>query len=677
MAVDSPKIDSLKLVLLTMEDNQSKAEAILAISLEYLRENNLDSTEAYTDKLMELSNRIGYQLGIADAYYNIGRIKMRRGEFAAAIAPLKKFFELAGPYQDPLRLARGHYAYGMTLRQTGINDSAIIRLKTALAYFSSVGDLHYTLAIMNDIGGTYRIMDEYDSASVYFLNASSICVEHGLENYLGNIYNNLGKALNYLGSIDEALRYYHLSLDINRKYNKSLDVGINLVNIAGVYLERGKTDSAEVLFLEALDLFKNHGTPIHLADIYNNLGEINEVRNKPREALSYYQQALAIFRESQYSVGMTIVLKNMGDAYSQLGMYQRAQEVLDSSLVLARSSGQNTIRRDAYKAMALNYHLSGDNAKAYEYQLMYTDLHDSVFSMEQSEMINKLKLQYEKEKDQTQILELENKNLTIELELRKKTSQRNGMLYAGLGIVALAIFLILYFRQRAKKDKIIAEQRILQLEEEKKLMAARLIVEGQEEERKRIAQDLHDGIGVLLSATKLQFTTIRDKSPENRELIDKATQLLEQASGDVRKISQNMMPGLLTRMGLYEAVEDLMETVNETEGIEAVFSFTGEKERLPENKEIMLYRIIQELVNNTLKHAGARSVSLRMDRQADQLLILYVDDGRGFDPASLVEDEKAGLGLRSIRSRVGFLNGTMTLDSKPGEGTHYSLSIPV
>ena len=175
------------------------------------------------------------------------------------------------------------------------------------------------------------------------------------------------------------------------------------------------------------------------------------------------------------------------------------------------------------------------------------------------------------------------------------------------------MFLFIFNRHKARKDRIIAEQRIFQLEEEKKLLAARSIIEGQEEERKRIAKELHDGLGVLLSTAKMQFTTIKDKSPENKPLIERATKLLEQAAGDVRRISHNMMPGLLTRFGLYEATEDLMEELDETKGLTATCRIKGDTKRLPENTEIMLYRVIQEMVNNTLKHAEAKNISINMN----------------------------------------------------------------
>ena len=207
------------------------------------------------------------------------------------------------------------------------------------------------------------------------------------------------------------------------------------------------------------------------------------------------------------------------------------------------------------------------------------------------------------------------------------------------------------------------------------MMGVKLLVECQEEERKRIAGELHDGLGVLLSATKMQIALLGDKNPEHKEMVDKAARLLEQASGDVRKISHNMMPGLLTKLGFFEAVEDLFENITDKQDLNAVCTITGEQDRLAENKEIMLYRIVQEMVNNTLKHAEARKINLDIKILPEMLDIKYSDDGKGFDFKQKLESES--IGLKSIQSRVDFLNGKLTVVSRPGEGVNYSVKVPV
>ena len=136
-----------------------------------------------------------------------------------------------------------------------------------------------------------------------------------------------------------------------------------------------------------------------------------------------------------------------------------------------------------------------------------------------------------------------------------------------------------------------------------------------------------------------------------------------------------MMPGLLTRFGLYEATEDLFDKVNETEGLKTIIGIKGEPTRLPENKEIMLYRIIQEMVNNTLKHAKAKNISLVITIHKNHLNIEYADDGNGFNVEEKLQSKS--IGLTSIQSRVNFLSGNITTKSKLGEGVQYSINVPI
>jgi signal transduction histidine kinase len=329
---------------------------------------------------------------------------------------------------------------------------------------------------------------------------------------------------------------------------------------------------------------------------------------------------------------------------------------------------------EIYENYSVTYERLGDLSNALKYYVKFKDVSDSLLEMDKQRMIAQLKLAYDVEKERSEKLILKSEILEKDLVVERRTRQRNTYLFSGTGIVAILIFLFTYYSQRTRKNRIINEQKIKQLEEEKKLLAARFLVEGQEEERKRIAKELHDGLGVLLSSAKMHFTTLRDKTPENKPLIDKAAKLLEQATGDVRRISHNMMPGLLTKYGLFDALEDLFEQVDEMKGIHASMIVEGEQRRLKENTEIMLYRIIQEMVNNTLKHAEAKNIRLEIILEPERMNVDYKDDGKGFDADEKIKTKS--IGLTSIQSRVKFLNGEVTIQSEENKGSHFNIKIP-
>jgi signal transduction histidine kinase len=207
-------------------------------------------------------------------------------------------------------------------------------------------------------------------------------------------------------------------------------------------------------------------------------------------------------------------------------------------------------------------------------------------------------------------------------------------------------------------------------------MAAQSVMVGQEKERERIARELHDGIGVLLSTASIHCSSVEEKSdPKTSEMLKKANKLLKDASKEVREISHNMMPGVLSKFGLREAIEDLFEDVEDAGEIKVDLQITCKDQRLAENMEIMIYRVIQEMLNNTIKHAKATLISLTISRTEHALFINYKDNGVGFDENQLPHGKN--IGLSGIRSRIEYLGGKVALISQPGEGTSYSVSIPI
>jgi signal transduction histidine kinase len=232
-------------------------------------------------------------------------------------------------------------------------------------------------------------------------------------------------------------------------------------------------------------------------------------------------------------------------------------------------------------------------------------------------------------------------------------------LMLGLIIAYFIITIIRYHRRYIKlqKERIFAE------------------ITMQENERKRIATDLHDSLGPLLSAVKLNINSIEMQHPEDEEVIARSGKYLDEIIGSMRQISYNLLPNTLERKGLVEAIREFVGQMQQKNSV--VLQFVVIKEvKVPKEKEIHIFRIIQEICNNTLKHAHARTLQIAISEENGHLLLLTKDDGKGFD----VEKEKAnlrGLGLKSVESRVEIVNGILTLESKPGAGTNYFIKIPL
>lgn len=667
-------IDSLRQIVILEPDTREKADHLYELMRGHYLSGSYDSAWSYSERLFPLATMLGYPERAADALYIRCLIRDKQGRINEIMPMARQYLQLIKPLDDTIRLGKGHIIYSRVLKDQGYHDSAFYYLKENLKMGRALPDTLMILVTLNDLGNYYQDLNMYDSAMVYYLEAGRLCESAGMTHHLGNIYNNLGKTFWRMKQYDEATRYLETSMKINRERNDLRNVALNLTNLGMISLEKDQLDQALDYYKQAFDIYVEFGPELlEIADLYNNIAEVYEQQEKYAAALENLKKASAIYSKQNYIEGITISLMNMGNIYNARDQYESARMVLDSSLEVAVRAGSVSNQKSILWALADNYYDMGDYARAYDYYDRYHEKYAELFEIERTNKINEWNIKYNNERIARENLGLKNDNLEIQLQLRKKSMQSTVFMFTFIGVVLLALLIALYSRYRIT----VSRSRILKLEEEKKLIGARLLLEAQEQERKRIALELHDGLGVLLSATRIQFSNLKDESPSNRKVIEKATQLLEQASGDVRKISHNMMPGLLTKLGLYEAVEDLFENLNDTEGMNAVCEITGKPDRLPENKEIMLYRIIQEWVNNTLKHARARNILMKLLPVNGMLQIDYSDDGAGFEPSSVFSTDTESLGLKSIRSRVSFLNGSWSIDSAPGKGVHYRLNIPM
>ncbi len=203
----------------------------------------------------------------------------------------------------------------------------------------------------------------------------------------------------------------------------------------------------------------------------------------------------------------------------------------------------------------------------------------------------------------------------------------------------------------------------------------RTVIEATEKERKRVAEDLHDGLGQLLSTAKLNLTAIElPQNPEEHSSIETSLSLLDEACQEVRHISHNMMPGTLIRLGLVSAVKEQARKINESGKILVTVTISGFEKRMDETREIAMYRVIQEILNNSIRYASATDIEIRLEQLADGYLFRIKDNGKGFDPKVL--EQSKGIGWRNIRSRVDLLQGNIDLKTAPGKGTVLNIWVP-
>ncbi len=246
-------------------------------------------------------------------------------------------------------------------------------------------------------------------------------------------------------------------------------------------------------------------------------------------------------------------------------------------------------------------------------------------------------------------------------------------LYIAVGsiiLLVMAIFItifVAFYQQKQAQQQL--NIKIMQEQHRRELMAAMLV--GQEQERKRLAQDLHDEIGTMLSVTKISLNQLERRFEHNQTLLpysQKTRSLLSETMNNVRRISRNLVPATLERFGLLSALDELADKVSEGD-VSVSVSCPNELQELDSSLELMFFRVAQELVNNAIKHANATQIRLLLQCTNDATQLSVIDNGQGFDLKAIQSDPRRGLGLRNIESRLNVVKGEVLFDVAPGRGS--------
>lgn len=456
------------------------------------------------------------------------------------------------------------------------------------------------------------------------------------------LYMDLSKAYKGKGDIERELEYQNLALSQNKQLgNEELEMEIFLNRIDS-YRDINELDSAmlfsKIVLKNALESEHNE----YACKALSKQGRIFQIQKN-------YKAALASFKQAQVPCG------NRPYSADRLNMYE---------------------------GLSSSYEKLGDFGQAYEYVKKYSALNDSILNQERSTSLSNLSYKFgvqEKNKE-LKLLELEN-NYALE----RNSQQRRALWVLGLGLAALTVLLyytIRVYKQRIEANRLITiqkeeinNQQISKLEDDIKINSMKSMLEGQEIERERIAKDLHDSLGGVLSTIKLQFDSVQNKVKGVGDIREykKAHTLIDAAVDEVRSISQNLQPSSLENLGLIAAIKDLINRFDGPKYPDIDFQFYSFPEGLNKMTSLYIYRMVQELLHNSIKHAQASEIMIQLIKDEDELVIHFEDDGIGFDPENT---RKGGMGMDNLKGRASYLKGSITIDSKIGEGSSFLIHIP-
>lgn len=379
-------------------------------------------------------------------------------------------------------------------------------------------------------------------------------------------------------------------------------------------------------------------------------------------ALHYVEQSIEFSKRTScnlYDVASYYIYA--GYLYQQSDQPARSLWFLRSGLTLAKTIGHKENIRDAYLYLHQLFASTGNYDSAYAYYALYDRLKDSISNEKTRAEIQQIEASYLVEKKDKEIELLLQKQALDEAKTKRKLLLRN-LVIIFFGLVTVIIAFVLNRKELRRKNML--QQEINRRQNE----IFNIVSSTQDQERKRIAQDLHDGMGTLLSAAKLKLSGMNEKE---ESAIGETIQILDEAVSELRNISHNIMPATLSRIGLVGALQNFFGRVTNP-GITFNFIHHGFTGRIEEEKEMIVYRVILELVNNAVKHSGATAVTIQLVKYPDHINLIVEDNGRGMPKDATASD---GIGLKSISSRISYLNGTFTLDTGGG-GTTAIIDIP-
>jgi len=561
----------------------------------------------------------------AQALLDSGITAYRQSEHDHALMHLKAAIRSVSSYNDTASqqvLIKSYNNIGNIYADQGNNPLALENYQRSLAIAEKIHDRSNIAHVNKNIGALYISWQRLNEAIDYYKRSEQIALELGDDRLLADCYNNEGTVYEQQQQYDKALAIYKKAHTYYEKLKQPEGVAMSLSNIAIVYKYQ---------------------------------------KNYPA-ALSYNKQALEIAAGIDDKWTMAATLNNIGNLYGELGDRKQAIAYCDSSITLARSIGAMQIVIAAYESLAAAAAHQGDFKNAYQYFRAYANAKDSFINTESTRQLSELQVKYETQQQQTENEQLRYKNKLS--TLAKNKAQKETFFIACLAIGLLAFSAIVFW--------LVYKNRMMRAKAQEQQMLNRTIYEVEQKERMRIARDLHDSIGQMMVVAKMQLMALPD--PERQSTV-KTENLLDEAIREVREIAHNLVPEGLN-FGLFNALEELCLKVNAGNLTKVELNIREDAASYKFSKEhaLSVYRIVQEVIGNMLKHAQAPLILIDLRLSPIAFIMDISDTGTGFDLAIL--KTATGMGWKNISARVSLLNGDIDVQSGPGKGTQIQITIP-
>lgn len=626
-----------------------------------------------TDSLLKLLSVAPEDTNKVMLYIQVGRAYEDRETEKA-----KQYYRMAGELSRKLNYPLGiikyiaNYTYILNNMDANFDSSILLNLE-AVAISRKIKDSLYLAKMLFNTGNAYREKGDYEPAQQYYEEGKNIFQKLGDEATEAQGNDMLQLLYFQMHQYEKGIAYGIKAVEGSRKTEQTEWLESALSNLGLNYSAVHRFDKAEQVYQEALALAeKTNNTYVALTQ-YLNLGDLLLQQGKYQQLFYYCNKALPLARQLGSYASELIALRGIGCYWLSNRQYEQARLYGDSALRMSYRYNLRPERQKTFTFLA-NLSFASQDIKAGEaYGAQSTLLGDSLLNETMEKRMLDLEKKYELARKESHIQQLEAEKQVHQLAMRQKNTLNTALTITAILLLLIGALLYLAYRNKQK----LQQQRINELETENQLVATEAILQGEEQERTRLAKDLHDGLGGMLSGIKYSLNGMRENlvmTNENQLAFARSLDMLDSSINEMRRVAHNMMPEALVKFGLDDALRDFASDINSTGALQVNYqSYNLETAPLKQTVAIAVYRIIQELTGNALKHAGATVLMIQVIHADSRVSITVEDDGAGFDTALLAKSK--GIGLAGIRNRITFLRGTMDLHSTPGKGTSVNIEI--
>jgi two-component system, NarL family, sensor kinase len=631
-----------------------------------------EQLEAQLKDKKEDSSKVSLLIDIGNAYANT--------DLPKSIVFLQQAYTLAEKVKFDYGAARSAYLLGISYVDEGKYPMADSFIRIAEAGFEKKNSVRDLAKVQNAWGSMNFKQGNYWAASSNFSKSAELFDQVKDTTSSLVAYQNLVAVLGVTKNYEKAVAQGKKVLAIVESRKDTAGIGYALQGLITDLAYLRKYDEAFSYIKRALDFANSTDQPGLAAEIYSAVGSYYFARENYANARNYFQTAL----DKAQKIGDPFQVANhhnsIGKCYYLTGNFGKSKEHLVDGMEIAKKHNNRVAIKNLSLSLSVLYDSMHDYHKAYTNLLDHSIMNDSILNSEIRNYTSNLEVQYETNKKENEILRLQQ----VETEKNYQINRRNMTILAAAGLI-LALLIMFYlarrnFRNKQKLEKersALLEERLKTMEKEKQINSLQSMVNGQETERTRVARDLHDGVGGLLSTVRMYYSSLHHETPGIKEnpLYTKTGELINNAAEELRKVAHNMMPEVLMKMGLAQALKDLCNNVSAGKDLQVKFEGYGMDQRLESSTEIMLFRIVQELCNNIVKHSGATEALIQINQDHERLSLVVEDNGKGFDMEQV--SGRRSMGMETIKSRVNYLHGQVSIDSQNNIGTTVTIEIPL